>query len=144
MVLGITKVRIVVYIHGDTSWFLDHRESCGAAIARVASRTSPGDGRDIATHCDLSQPTVTRISYVQVTECVNNELFRLVEKSAALRLEFIHAERFWKTKNYYIKHLDQRFSFVDCSSFVLMKELKVRMGLTQDQDFGAAGFEALL
>ncbi len=75
---------------------------------------------------------------------LSDELFKVVEKSAALRLEFIDAERFWKTKLFFTKHLHQRFSFVDCSSFVLMEEMGLKASLTHDRDFTVAGFDAIL
>jgi len=42
------------------------------------------------------------------------------------------------------KHFDQDYSFVDCASFVVMRELKLREALTADKHFRAAGYEPLL
>ena len=75
---------------------------------------------------------------------LSRELFKVIEESAALQLEFIDAERFWKTKLFFTKHLDQRFSFVDCSSFVLMEELQLQASLTHDRNFAVAGFQVIL
>ena len=72
------------------------------------------------------------------------ELFNAIEASTALHLEFIGAERFWKSQRFFTKHLDQRFSFVDCSSFVLMEELQLRACLTHDRDFAVASFQVML
>ena len=72
------------------------------------------------------------------------ELFNAIEAGTALHLEFIGAERFWRTRLFFTDHLDQRFSFVDCSSFVLMKELRLTASLTHNRDFAAAGFQVLL
>ena len=44
----------------------------------------------------------------------------------------------------YANRLDQSWSLVDCSSFVLMEERGIRDALAHDIDFVQAGFNALL
>ena len=44
----------------------------------------------------------------------------------------------------YESRLDQSWSLVDCSSFVLMEERGIRDALAHDLDFVQAGFNALL
>ena len=44
----------------------------------------------------------------------------------------------------YANRLDQSWSLVDCSSFVLMEERGIRDALAHDVDFVQAGFKALL
>ena len=44
----------------------------------------------------------------------------------------------------YANRLDQTWSLVDCSSFVLMEERGIRDALAHDVDFVQAGFNALL
>lgn len=44
----------------------------------------------------------------------------------------------------YGSRLDQSWSLVDCSSFVLMEERGIRDALAHDDDFVQAGFNALL
>lgn len=44
----------------------------------------------------------------------------------------------------YASRPDQRWSLVDCSSFVLMEERGIRDALAHDVDFVQAGFNALL
>jgi predicted nucleic acid-binding protein len=43
-----------------------------------------------------------------------------------------------------LKHADHGYSFTDCSSFLLMKELALREALTTDLHFAEAGFIPLL
>ena len=43
-----------------------------------------------------------------------------------------------------LKHIDQEFSFTDCTSFVVMKELRLREALATDHHFRIAGFVPLL
>lgn len=68
----------------------------------------------------------------------------LIEQSKGIRIEWIGPERFAATKMFLRKHSDHAYSFTDCSSFVLMRELALKQALTSDGNFREAGFEALL
>ena len=72
------------------------------------------------------------------------QLFDLLDQSQALRMEHIDPQRFAQTRQYFLKHMDQTYSFADCSSFVVMHELGLRDALTTDSHFHQAGFKALL
>ncbi len=72
------------------------------------------------------------------------KLLQLVEASAGFRTEWIDPDRFEATKAYFRKHADHDYSFTDCSSFVIMQELRLRDALTSDHHFTEAGFRALL
>ena len=52
--------------------------------------------------------------------------------------------QFEKAVDRYGSRLDQSWSLVDCSSFVLMEERGIRDALAYDVDFVQAGFNALL
>lgn len=54
------------------------------------------------------------------------------------------AARFQATVKFFRKHCDKNWSFTDCSSFCLMKELKIREAFTTDHHFRQAGFTPLL
>ena len=64
--------------------------------------------------------------------------------SKACRLEWIGEDRFLKARTFFLKHDDQGFSFTDCVSFVVMKELGARDALTKDSHFDQVGFRRLL
>jgi len=68
----------------------------------------------------------------------------LLEQSAGIRIEWIGTERFDATKAFFRRHADHAYSFTDCTSFVVMRELKLAQVLTSDRHFTQAGFEALL
>jgi predicted nucleic acid-binding protein len=68
----------------------------------------------------------------------------LIEQSAGIRIEWIGMSRFDLTKAFFRKHADHDYSFTDCTSFVVMRELKLSQALTTDKHFLQAGFEALL
>jgi predicted nucleic acid-binding protein len=90
-----------------------------------------------------------------VTEAVNlanarsgsgvaTRVLDLVEQSAGIRIEWIEAARFEKTKTFFRKHADHHYSFTDCSSFVTMRELRLTEALTTDRHFSEAGMQLLL
>ncbi len=69
--------------------------------------------------------------------------WRLVEGSPRLRWEFVSLARADKARNLFFRYHDKEFSFTDCTSFVVMRELKLREALTTDHHFAQAGFTVL-
>jgi len=63
-----------------------------------------------------------------------------VEGSRRVRHESIDAVRAEKARSLFLRHRDKRYSFTDCTSFVLMKELRLKQALTTDRHFRQAGF----
>jgi predicted nucleic acid-binding protein len=72
------------------------------------------------------------------------EFFRLTDESRALTIEWVTPDRFSAARKLMLKHLDQDFSFTDCVSFVVMKELGLTNALATDSHFRIAGFHPLL
>lgn len=72
------------------------------------------------------------------------EFFRLTEQSQALTMEWTSPDRFAAARKFMLKHLDQEFSFTDCVSFVVMKELRLIDALATDDHFRIAGFNPVL
>jgi predicted nucleic acid-binding protein len=66
-----------------------------------------------------------------------------VESSNRLRWELIDLNRAEKARAWFFRWRDKDFSFTDCTSFVVMKELRLRKALTTDRHFRDAGFEVL-
>jgi len=69
--------------------------------------------------------------------------WRQVEGSSRLRWECVSLARADKARNLFFRYHDKDFSFTDCTSFVVMRELKLREALTTDHHFTQAGFIAL-
>lgn len=70
--------------------------------------------------------------------------FDRVNNSQALRIEWMDAERFEQTRRFFSKHHDKKWSFTDCSSFCLMRQLRLLDALTKDEHFRQAGFNPIL
>ena len=67
-----------------------------------------------------------------------------LEASVLIGIEWIGPDRFASAKAFFRKHSDHDYSFTDCTSFVVMRELKLKDALTTDAHFVEAGFRALL
>ena len=72
------------------------------------------------------------------------DFLNTVVRSEALRLEWIGPERFHATVELFRRHADKDWSFTDCASFIIMRELRIRDAFTTDHHFRQAGFQPLL
>ncbi len=71
-------------------------------------------------------------------------MLEIVDRSVAFQLMWIGRERFEAARSYFQKHADHGYSFTDCTSFILMHELRIEEALTTDRHFQEAGFRPLL
>jgi len=69
--------------------------------------------------------------------------WEVVSQSPRCRTEWITPDRKEKAIRWFFKWQDQSFSFTDCTSFVVMRELGIEKVLTADRHFITAGFEIL-
>ncbi len=66
-----------------------------------------------------------------------------VDASNRLQWERIGPARAEEARRWFFTWSDKDFSFTDCTSFVVMEELRLRRVLTTDRHFVQAGFEVL-
>lgn len=129
----------------DTSGFYaalvlkDDRHGAAAAYLREASEARAG----FVTTDYVLDETATLLSARNLGHLVS-PLFKIVFRSSACRVEWMDPVRFATTRAFFVKHQDHAWSYTDCFSFVLMKELGIRQALTKDGHFREAGFEPLL
>jgi len=64
-----------------------------------------------------------------------------IEESSRLRWEPVSAERAARARAVFFRFRDKDFSFTDCTSFVVMKELQLKQALTTDHHFIQMGFQ---
>ncbi|MBN1653328.1 MAG: type II toxin-antitoxin system VapC family toxin [Deltaproteobacteria bacterium] len=64
-----------------------------------------------------------------------------VDSSTRVIWEWIDQERAEKGRRWFFKWRDKSFSFTDCTSFAVMKELRVQRAITSDRHFRQAGFD---
>ena len=72
------------------------------------------------------------------------DLLRSVGSSEVFRVEWITPKRFEAARRIFERYRDQDFSFTDCVSFALMRELRISSALTTDAHFDRMGFQRLL
>jgi uncharacterized protein len=63
-----------------------------------------------------------------------------VEGSSRLVWEWIDPERAEHARQWFFRWRDKAFSYTDCTSFVVMRERRIRTALTCDAHFSQAGF----
>jgi predicted nucleic acid-binding protein len=66
-----------------------------------------------------------------------------VEGSSRVRWEWIDQPRAEKARAVFFRYRDKSYSFTDCTSLVVMRELKLRQVLTTDDHFRQLGFQVL-
>jgi uncharacterized protein len=66
-----------------------------------------------------------------------------IAASRRVQRELIDEERAERARGIFFRYRDKDFSFTDCTSFALMREMRLRHALTTDKYFRAAGFQML-
>jgi predicted nucleic acid-binding protein len=102
------------------------------------------DKRIHLTTSDYVVDETCTLAKVRAGALAATRLLDMLHQTTLLRWEWIGAERFARAESLFRKHNDQGWSFTDCASFALMRELRIDRALTSDNHFIAAGFEALL
>ena len=120
----------------------DRRDPCRDKVREIVPRKASAGGRLVITDYILDEACT--LAKARAGAYAALRLLELVETSAGFRMEWIGPDRFNAAKAYFRKHADHGYSFTDCTSFVVMQELRLRDVLTTDRHFTEAGFRALL
>lgn len=129
----------------DTSGFYallvrgDDQHARAAEALREAARRKRG----LVTTDYVLDETATLLLARGYTAVLAN-FFSRVQESEACRVVWMDADYFEKTKQLFLKNPERRWSFTDCFSFMVMKELRLRDVLSKDSHFKIAGFAPLL
>jgi uncharacterized protein len=129
----------------DTSGFyalLVKGDGMHARAVELLERAAKSGGRFVTTDYVLDE-TATLLGargHGRLAEA----FFQTVFASRACRIEWMDPDRFAQTRQFFLKHHDKSWSFTDCFSFVVMRDLKLRDALTTDAHFRQAGFHPLL
>ena len=129
----------------DTSGFYallvkgDNQHRAAAVILREAQRRK----RRFVTTDYVLDETATLLKARGHVHLLGAFFDRLL-KSQACRIEWTDPGRFHDAQVFFLKHADQAWSFTNCLSFRIMKELRLRDALSRDGHFQEAGFAVLL
>jgi len=66
-----------------------------------------------------------------------------IDRSSRLRWERIDSDRFERARQLFFQYRDKDFSLTDCTSFVVMREVRLTHALTTDRHFRQMGFQVL-
>jgi hypothetical protein len=66
-----------------------------------------------------------------------------IANSKRVQRELIDEQRAERAREIFFRYRDKNFSFTDCTSFAVMRELRLRAALTTDRHFRQAGFDLL-
>ncbi len=132
-------------VFADTSFFfaLAAKRDAAHPLAVEQFTALLRRGRRIVTTDYVVDEALT-LTKVRATAAVAVALLDRIEQSEAMTVEMIDAGRFHQAKAFFRKHADHGYSFTDCTSFVVMRELKIGDVLTTDEHFAEAGFRPLL
>ncbi len=120
----------------------DHRDPAWSAAERCVSRLLKSGVVLVLTDYIIDEAITLARARAGTYGALR--LMEIVDRSDAFRLIWIGEERFATTKAFFFKHADHDYSFTDCTSFVVMRELKIKDVLTTDRHFAEAGFRSLL
>lgn len=71
----------------------------------------------------------------------STEFLRMLEQSPRLEVAFVGEELEREALDWLRRHDEREYSFVDATSFALMRARRIDRALAFDGDFAAAGFE---
>jgi uncharacterized protein len=120
----------------------DHRDPSRPATMRLVSGFIKTKRRLVLTDYILAEAATLAEARSGGHAAV--KLLEIVDQSAGFEFIWIGPERFAAAKKFFCKHADHGYSFTDCTSFVVMRELRLSEALTTDRHFVEAGFRALL
>jgi predicted nucleic acid-binding protein len=129
----------------DTSGFfaiLAKRDNMHSKAADVFRKAKEQNGRFVTTDYVLDE-TATLLRARGLGDLAPR-FFEIVMAASICRIEWMDQELFSSTVAFFNKHDDQDWSFTDCFSFIIMKQLRLSEALTKDGHFTAAGFVPLL
>jgi|SRR5271157_2761921 len=132
-------------VFADTSAlyaFVDKNDTSHTAAREAVTQLLPAGKRIVVT--DYVVAEAINLANARGGATVAIRLLDLIEQSAGIRVEWIGADRFNAAKAFFRKHSDRGYSFTDCTSFVVMRELRLNDSLTTDHHFFEAGFNSLL
>jgi predicted nucleic acid-binding protein len=128
----------------DTSGFfalLNQEEREHPAALRLFTQEAARHVLVTTEHVLVETATLLR---ARGTREMERKFFALLDATRRIRIVWASFALFTETREFFLKHQDKGWSFVDCASFVLMKEEGIQKALSTDKHFKQAGFVPLL
>ena len=132
-------------VFADTSAlyaFVNKRDVSHSEARRIVERLLHVGRRLIASDYVVAESV--NLANARGGHLLARRVLDLIDQTKGIRIEWIGIARFELAKAFFRKHADHGYSFTDCTSFVVMRELRVSEVLTSDHHFIEAGFRPLL
>jgi predicted nucleic acid-binding protein len=114
----------------------DHVRSTTARDAALQA------GHSLVTSDFVVDETLTLIRF-RLGLAAAERWWHQVDSSPRLRWERVESDRFERARVLFFQYHDKDFSFTDCTSFAIMRELRLTHALTTDGHFRQMGFQLL-
>ena len=128
----------------DTAGWLACADGADRAHApcRAARDAALEAGRALITSDFVVDETLTLLR-LRLGLAAAEGWWQQIDGSARVRWERIDGARFERARQLFFRYGDKDFSFTDCTSFVVMRELRLTQALTTDGHFQQMGFQML-
>lgn len=129
----------------DTAGFLalwDAADEHHARALRLQSDLARARRRFLTSDYIVDE-TVTLL-LVRHSHAAASDFLQTVTTTEWVQFEWIDSDRFHAAADFFTRHRDKEFSFTDCVSFALMRELDLQDSFTTDHHFRQAGFNPML
>jgi uncharacterized protein len=114
-----------------------------AHVACAAARDATLEaGRILITTDFVVDETLTLIRF-RLGLAAANAWWQQLDGSARLRWERVENDRFERARSLFFQYRDKDLSFTDCTSFAVMRELRLTTVITTDGHFRQVGFDVL-
>lgn len=113
-----------------------HVRSCAARDAALEA------GQTLVTTDFVVDETLTLIRFRLGLDAAEN-WWQQIDGSSRLRWERIDSDRVERARHLFFQYRDKDFSFTDCTSFVVMRELRLTHAITTDRHFRQMGLQIL-
>lgn len=110
-----------------------HADSCAARDAALEA------GQRLVTTDFVVDETLTLLR-LRLGLAAAEAWWAQVDGSPRLRWERVDSARFERARAIFFRYRDKDFSFTDCTSFAIMRELRLAEVLTTDRHFQQMGF----
>jgi predicted nucleic acid-binding protein len=113
-----------------------HLQCCSARDAALEA------GHILVTTDFIVDETLTLIRFRLGLEAAD-AWWQQIDRSARVRWERVESDRFERARHLFFQYRDKDLSFTDCTSVVIMRELRFTQVITTDRHFHQMGFEVL-
>lgn len=114
----------------------DHARCCSVRDEALEA------GRTLVTSDFVVDETLTLLRF-RLGLSAADAWWRQIDVSTRVRWERVDAARFDRARELFFQYRDKAFSFTDCTSFAIMRELRVTQALTTDRHFRQMHFQVV-